>query len=71
MNTRKGWTWGTTSKGEWLTIAGSHWARPLLAENRDDAVPYPANIIGQAPILALVEAQDDWFRIIETAEEAK
>jgi hypothetical protein len=72
VNTRKGWAWGTTTGGEWLTIAGSHWAAPLLAESREDAVPYPANIINSTPVLALVENLGyPYYRIVEIAEEAK
>ncbi len=71
MTARKGWAWGTTTHGEWLTIAGSRWHRPHLADTPDDAVPYPANIVGDLPVLALVEERGDYYRSIETAGEAK
>lgn len=68
MSARKGWTWGTTDHGEWLSIAGSYHACPHLAETPESATPYPANIVNTEPVLALVEEQDGYFRIIETAD---
>lgn len=38
MKRREGWAWGTTDGGEWLTILGSHWASPTLADTAGDAV---------------------------------
>jgi hypothetical protein len=75
VNTRRGWAWGTTSKGEWLTIPGSYHAAPHLADAPGEATPYPENIVGDMPVLALVEQHPAWwgngyaFRIIEFAEE--
>lgn len=73
MSARSGWAWGTTTHGEWLTIAGSRHSRPTLTDTPDAAVPYPTNIVSDPlpPVLALVEEQGDYFRIIETAGEAK
>jgi hypothetical protein len=74
VSTLKGWAWGTTSEGKWLTIPGSYYRAPRLAETPDDATPYPSNIVGDRPVLALVEQHPSWwdsgyaFRIIETAE---
>lgn len=39
---RTGWSAGTTTGGEWLTILGSHWAAPPLyptAEAAEAAIP--------------------------------
>jgi hypothetical protein len=73
MTARKGWAWGSRipSTSPWLTIAGSHCAHPHLAGTPADATPHPTNIVGDVPVLALVEVEDGYFRIIELAEEAR
>lgn len=38
MAARRGYAWGMTDGGEWLTIAGSAWRAPVLAETPEAAV---------------------------------
>lgn len=56
---RQGWAWGTTDGGQWLTILGSHYERPVLTATAGEAVrpaaynaPWFAD--ERAPILAYV-----------------
>ncbi|MGK5682433.1 hypothetical protein [Actinoplanes sp. URMC 104] len=70
MSVRRGWAWGITNHGEWLSIAGSAHARPHLADTPREATPYPANIVNTVAVLALVEEQGGYFRILETTEAA-
>jgi hypothetical protein len=37
MTERTGWAYGTTSSGQWLTIPGSAYKRPVLHPAREDA----------------------------------
>jgi hypothetical protein len=73
MTAHKGWAWGSRipETSLWLTIPGSHYRDPTLTAVPEDATPYPSNLLGSTPVLALVEREaHDIFRIIELVEEA-
>ena len=70
MSGRVGWAWGSRipATSAWLTIAGSHHARPQLTESPDAAV----KVLDCDDTLALVEHEGGTvFRIIQLAEEAQ
>jgi len=61
MSVRKGWAWGTTDGGEWLTILGSHWSAPLLADTAAEAaLPEAASAPWLRDRMVLAHVTETW-----------